>query len=53
MSKIKRIVIGKLAMVFSLFQADKAKNSSTFINLKKASAEEIENTRCKKYEYVA
>lgn len=28
-------------------------NRSTFLNLKKATAEEIEKSRCKQYDYVA
>lgn len=53
MSKIKAVFVSKLALLFSFVSIDKSKNINNIINLKKASAQDIETNRCKQYEYVA
>lgn len=53
MTKIKTIFVSKFALIFSFITLDKSKNSNRYINLKKASAQEIEKTRCQQYDYVA
>ena len=53
MSKIKALVISKFAFLLPFVAIDKSKNNNNYINLKKATIQEIENSRCKQYEYVA
>jgi hypothetical protein len=50
MSRLK-VVTGKLALLLSIVSVGKSKTGGNFISLKKASAEEIEKTRCKQYDY--
>jgi len=60
MKKINSILFGKIIVFFTgVSVADSSnKNSSktndnSFLKLKKATAEEIDNARCKQYGYVA
>ena len=53
MSKPKTIIFSKLILLFSGLTFSKTNNSNSFLNLKKATAEEIEKSRCKQYGYVA